>query len=227
MKLQKVFLVLIILFASFQICLGQEKLKAEQINEFGILDCDDFLSRLDNFFNVLKNEPSSTGYVIIYTEKGSRQLKRYETWINGQVYFAKFDSNRLVIKHTKKEDGFRVVFWRVPAEASLPAFVEQKTSFVLPSSTKAFMLATSVYDICPTLSPKLYADYLQANPNMRGHIVVSNKSIKEAKKDGENWLKVLTKEFNVSRNQLKVFYNKNHPYSESETEFWLVPQKKK
>ena len=226
MKAQKMFFVLIILFTSFQTCFGQEKPKAEQIDEFGIISCDDFLARLDNLFNALKNEPDSTGYAIIYTEKDSRQLKRFETWINGQVYFAKFASNRLVIKYAEKEDDFRVVFWKVPAGANLPTFVEQKTSFVLPPSTKAFRLATSVYEICPTLSPKLYANYLQANPNVRGHIVVFNKSIREAKKDGEDWLKILTKEFNVSRNQLKVFYNKNYPYSESVTEFWLVPKKK-
>lgn len=89
------------------------------------------------------------------------------------------------------------------------------------------MLATSVYNLCPTLSPKHYADYLRANPNMRGHIVVFDKSIREAKKEGENWLKILTEEYNVSRNRLRVFYSKKHPYIDSATEFWLVPQKKK
>ena len=77
MKSQKMFLALIILFASFQICFGQVVPKAERIDEFGIITCEDFLARLDNFFIALNNEPSLTGYAIIYAEKGSRQAKDY------------------------------------------------------------------------------------------------------------------------------------------------------
>lgn len=227
MKLQKTFFVLAILFISFQICFGQEKPKANQVDEFGAIGCDDFLARVDNFAYALENEPSSTGYAIIYADKDSRQAKGYEIWLNGQIYFRKFDSRRIIVKRAAKEDIFRVVFWKVRAGADLPIFIEQKVSYVLPSSTKAYRFAMSVHDICPTLSPSYYADYLQANPNMHGHIVIFNKMIKEAKKDGENLLKMLTEEFNIASNRLKVFYKKSPPNSESATEFWLVPQKKK
>ncbi len=44
MKYQKIFLVLIIFCAFFQICLGQEKPKAILVDEFHKFHCDDFLS---------------------------------------------------------------------------------------------------------------------------------------------------------------------------------------
>ncbi|MEO8073665.1 MAG: hypothetical protein ABI686_10510 [Acidobacteriota bacterium] len=229
MKYQKSFLTLITLLASFQICFGQEKLQAEQIDKFGNIACDDFLARLDIFFNSLGNDQHSTNYAIIYSDKNKSQA-RYEAWINGEIYQAKFDDSRFITKRAEKKasvDVVEVEFWKVPVGVDLPDFVEQKKSFVLPLATKAFKLSMSSYDICPTLSPKVFADYLQANPNLRGHIVIFNESIQKAKKEGENWLNLLNKEYDISRNQLKFFYRKSQPNFDVVTEFWLVPRKKK
>jgi hypothetical protein len=66
MKLQNTFLTLLILFVSFQFCFGQEKSKAELIDEFSLLSCDETVARVDNFVAVLKTEPSSKGFVITY-----------------------------------------------------------------------------------------------------------------------------------------------------------------
>lgn len=46
-----------------------------KIDEFGNINCEDELARLDSFANELQNDPASVGYVIIY---GGRKGKRNE-----------------------------------------------------------------------------------------------------------------------------------------------------
>ena len=97
MKLQKILLILLILFDSFQICFGQEKPKAELIDEFGNITCEDLIARQDNLIALLQNDPTAVGYVVIYGKKddlrGSWRNKRF---IDGQTESRRFDEQRII-----------------------------------------------------------------------------------------------------------------------------------
>jgi hypothetical protein len=115
MKMPKAFLFLTILFASFQICFGQEKAEAVLIDEFSSMPCDEFLARIDQFFTDLNNNPSSMGYFVIYPEKiSARKAIPYVNWINAQLALRKFDESRYIIIQGEKRDEQKIEFWRVP-----------------------------------------------------------------------------------------------------------------
>jgi hypothetical protein len=61
MKLRKIFFILVILSASFQICFGQEKSKAILIDDFSVLPCDDFMSGVDRLMAKLAENPALQG----------------------------------------------------------------------------------------------------------------------------------------------------------------------
>ncbi len=232
MKLQKYFLVLIILLASLQICYGQENPQAMKVDEFGKANCEDFWARFDNFFNDLQNDPTSMGYIIIYGEKNSlRANLGYEKLTNGIVRFRNLDSSRLVIIRGEEKDAIHIEFWRVPAGAETPAFVQGNWDLTVKQNKPFILGGYSEGDgICPTnTSVKLFADYLTANPNMRAHIVITDKPTENFANAEKDLLNQLVNEYRISPNRLKFFYvkDKKSPYEFADVEFWLIPQKKK
>ncbi len=222
MKLQKVFLVLIILFASFHVCFGQAKPKAVQVDEFGFITCDDFLSRVDNFFIELENHPNSQGYAVISGENNYLKKKlTYGLWLNGAIREAKRDGSNITKIRSEETGDFKIQFWIVPAGADKPNFNEAEWNFVFPPKTKPFVFHDDYEQICSSVSfEKVYTEYLSANPKSRGHIVIYGKSLKEyqtEKKEAQNLLS------DIPQRQLRFFYVKSdYP----NVEFWLVPNKK-
>ena len=214
MKLQKVFSVLIILFASFEFCFGQEKPKAQLIDEFPNESCDPFLLRIDNFFVELQNNPDSQGYAIIFGAKEDLRRKAgYELLIKDAIAIRNFDKNRIILVRGEEAKHFRIQFWRVPSGSEKPDFKETKWDFVFPPQTKPFKFYDDSTDgICPPAPfETVYAEYLNANSQSRGHIVVYTKSLKKYnkfKKAVQNLLK------GIPINRLRFFHVKReHSYN--------------
>lgn len=232
MKSQKIFLVLIILFVSLQIGFGQEKPKAELIDDMGKETCESFWSRFDSFFNLLQNEPTSTGYIIIHGKKeNSLPVNlRYERLTDGIVRFRNLDRSRLIIIRGEIRDDIQIEFWKVPAGAETPTFTEENWNFKIEQNKPFVLRGYSEGDgICPTnTSVKLFADYLFANPNLRAHIVITGKTIKTFANTKKDLLNQLINEYDISPNRLKFFYVKNKTsYNFDDIEYWILPNKKK
>lgn len=225
MKFIKSSLILPFLFLFIQICIAQETPKAILVDSFGAITCEDVLARNDNFMTELSNNPNSQGYVVIYPKKGSfKQALSFEKLISGSIYFRRFDRSRVTFVRGSQTDEFKVELWRVPPGAETSSFTEEKWIDLAQSLTKPFVYASlSSEDICPTFSPETYADLLKNNPDLRGHIVIFNKSKKEAETEKKEWLKLFTEDQKVPKNRLKFFFAKNDGYPE--VEFWIVPRK--
>lgn len=185
MKLQNTFLTLVILFVSFQICFGQEKPTAILVDEFSILPCDEFLARNDAFFATLQNNPDSQGYAVVSGSSDELHRKiRYELLIKGYIAARKFDDSRIILVRGGETENFSIRFWRVPSGAEKPDFKETKWNFVFPPKSKPFRFYDDSPDIiCPPAPfEKVYAEYLNANPRARGHIVIYATSFKKYKR---------------------------------------------
>jgi hypothetical protein len=232
MKLQKILLIIICLFAVSHFCFGQEVPKAVKIDEFGEANCEDFWARFDNFFNELQNDPTSTGNLIIYGKKNSLSKNLgYEKLANGIVRFRNLDPSRLVIIRGEENDAIHIEFWRVPAGAEQPIFTAGDWDLTIRQNKPFILNAYSDGDgICPAVtSVKLFADYLSANPSMRGHLVITDKTTENFIITKKDLLNELVNEHKIPQNRLKFFYvkNKTYSYEFADIEFWLVPQKKK
>lgn len=223
MKLQKTFLLIILLLAAFQVCFGQETPKAILVDEFSAIGCEDFLSRINNFYIQLQNDPNSQGYAVISGDNSYLRRKlAYELWLNGAVKFLKRDGNRIIKVRSKETSEIKIQLWIVPASAEKPDFDEAIWDFKFPPKTKPFIFHDSFEQICSSVFfENVFVEYLEANPSSRGHIVIYDKSPETYRKEKEKIQKLL---FQIPQNQLKFFYiKKDH----SNIEFWLVPRKKK
>ena len=225
MKLLKGSSILLIFLVSSLVCFGQEKSEANLVDRFGDLSCEDILSRIDYFMYLLSEDPKAQGYVVIYPEKDSiKRALRFERLINGSIYSRRFDKSRIILIRNKEDDAAMVELWKVPFGAEKPFFVEEKWVDVPIEKRKPFIFGSVFVDeVCPTFIPENYANLIKENPNLRGHIVVFNKSKKEAQIEMKEWLKIFTEEYKVPRNRLKIFFGRNEGMPD--VEFWIVPRK--
>lgn len=228
MKISKVFLSLVILFAA-QITWSQESVsQSKLVDEFGALNCEDILGRMDNFMINLNDSPGSVGYVIIHPKKGAtKEGFTRESWIKGSIHFRKFDKTRLLILRGEEEDAFRAQYWLVPAGATKPELKEGKWSYYGGNIQKAFVFYSIFVDSsCPADgSFDGFAEFLRDNPGTRANIVIFNKPTREARKEVDDYIKTITKDGRLSSDRFKVFFAKNNGFSD--VEFWVLPAKEK
>ncbi len=95
------------------------KLVFELIDEFGKLPNDDIRGRLDNFFQVLSNNPNDQGYIINYGTP--LQIAARERLIINHITFRGFDRTRItLIRGGERPDSPYTKFYRVPPGADNP-----------------------------------------------------------------------------------------------------------
>lgn len=159
MKSQKPSLVLMFLFISLQLCFGQAALKAELVDEFSYLSCEDFRHRIDNFVIELAENPNLQGYVYITgKEDDLRKKVGYELLIKGQIALRNFDKSRVSFIRNTDTKNFKVQLWEVPAGAVKPDFKKTNWNFVFPLLTKPFLFHDDFEgeNYCPPLRLKRF-----------------------------------------------------------------------
>lgn len=230
MKLTTAFFILLILFTCSHICFSQEEQKAVLYSAVGNVVEEEFAAHFDAFMQELARNPNLQGYAVIHpklnsTEQNFKRERGYERFIKNRISIVKFDKSRINIVRSNDKDEIEVEFWTVPPGAEKPFPIEEKWAETLPDLTKPFVFGISYFEeIFASFIPEFYADHIRNNANLRGHIVIFNKSKIEASYEAKRWLKILTKEYKIPRNRLKVFFAKND--GSIDAEFWLVPQKK-
>lgn len=224
MKFHQYFFAFLLSLAAFQIISSQEVSNAVLVDEFENISCDDFLARIDNFYIELSNDPSAQGYVVVYGDNSYLRKKlTYELWLNGAIKFRNFDESRITKVRESESGSLKVKLWKVSAGAKKPVFEQTKWNFVFSESAKPFIFYDYFSDqICSRVSfEKVFAEFLKANRDAHGHIVIYEKSAKDFSEMRNKILDLIPE---IPKNQLKFFHVKRN---ESNVEFWLVPRKKK
>jgi len=226
MKSQKVFLVLIVLLAYFQICIGQEESKAVLIDTFSRGSNDDLLARIYNFFPFI--DKNSKGYIIIHGTKISPLSKYlYERKIKGCFQWVKYPVKNFDFVLAEDKDEFRVEFWKVPNGSDKPQFVEIIRDYKLSEMTEPYLIYQYSWfdEYCPLyFNLEFYSKFLKANTsNLIGKIVIREKTLTQYRRVRQKYLKELTESNGISQKQLRFVRAKYE--HESDSEFWLVPVK--
>jgi hypothetical protein len=138
----------------------------------------------------------------------------------------RFDASRINVIRSADSDEAKTEFWIIPAGAMPPEVNGSPWSYDLSEQTKPLLLGTEHSDGvagCVGGSPYLYAEFLKANPKLRGNIVIGASSTADYRRRARETLDELN-EKGVSRGRLKTFFVKVKPNLLQETtEFWLVP----
>jgi hypothetical protein len=120
--------------------------EAIKIDDFGRMGECQFSGRVDNFLGQLQNNPSATGYIIVYQSE-SELPARYEAnsslgRIANYLKFRDFDESRIVIT----DGGFRAELsyelWLVPSGAQPPTPTDTVAKPELPTD-KSFLYDAS------------------------------------------------------------------------------------
>ena len=90
-----------------------------EIDRFGVLPNDEVRARVENFYIELNNDPSATGYIIIYGTE--REITRRETQIRNSIRFRNLDPNRVtIVRGGNRGAGVETVFYVVPSGVTPP-----------------------------------------------------------------------------------------------------------
>jgi len=230
MRLKKILFVLL-LFINLQICFGQEK--AELVDEFGRIFCEDLQIRMQTFYADVKKRPDSVGYIYLYGNK-DKPLEKYlfEISFKSVALIYKFDPHRIQFVQGKDKDSTGGQFWIVPSNVDALILDEEKWSYSLPDFNKPKKLyerQESLFaDICPmvnSLYEELYSKILLGNPTFRGNIVISANSLKDFQKSKKELINEFVNNYKIPADRLRFFNDKNG-YQDN-VEFWIVPTKRK
>ncbi|MBK8466850.1 MAG: hypothetical protein IPL32_13555 [Chloracidobacterium sp.] len=209
-------------------CFGQVSPQAVKVDEFGMVTCGDLLSRIDNLFVQMGNNPNASAFIVIYPKKGLLgKAERQRKFIENIFQRRQSDVDRLRIIRGEESESEAGAFFLLPPGAAAPinevlGWPEKKTLDL----TKPFIFGTEAdEDPCPDFPFSTYARLILSNPNVRGHIVIYPYSRKYRHEVAADWIRTLTAKYGVPRKQLRVFFGTqaNSPYSE----FWIVPVKKR
>jgi len=210
----------------------EANVKPVLIDKFERANCEDVLARMDNFMTQLQNDPSATGYIIIYGKP--RQIAFVERETRNWIKIRNFDPSRLVfIRGSGTGEKAEIELWLVPPGANPPepspqsepeetAEPEEKVEITKPyifgsKFADGIEGCNSDYDI------ELYAETLKANPKSRGNVVIyetSQNNFRKAEKD----VLVELKGSGIARKKIKIFYAKVKPNQLREgIELWFLP----
>lgn len=242
----KILLTLFLLIFAFQISFGQEKPKAEKIDEFGKIPCCDFSSRMDYLLNQIyfeKSSLNSTGYVVIYSNnEDMRTALAYENKVVGHLAMrlGQLSSqqisenkdklqNKIFIIRKKTNEAFRIELWKVEPEAKLSFLRSDEWDLSVINYQKSKLFYTDYFEsTCyPSSGNKHFSEILSANQNLRGHIVIFENSQKGFLKTKNEFLAEIVDKYNVPQNRLRTFFVKIDRDAFPYHELWLVPKRRK
>lgn len=226
MNLRKCIFSLLTLCITFQIVFSQEKSNSILIDEINALPYDHLRGRLDKFLFEIINDPNSTGNIIIYGDRKTPFAKyRYEILLKKHITYRQFPNNRIVFLHGKDAEQLKAQFWKVPPSADKPVLESEDWNYRLTEEIKPFIFHKNswiVEDGFEIFSLELYSNFLIANTDLQGNLVIYGKSAKDFQRTKKQLIKDLVKRNKVSPKQLKFFYVEGR---KKDIEFWFVAER--
>lgn len=236
-------LFLLLLIFSTDICvLAQEQQKtARKFDEYGDINCEDAMARLDNLAITLQQEPGTKAYFIIYRgRKLPGRALPYPSAIKSYLPRRGIDADRILIVDGGEREDMWVETWIVPAGASAPAATPS------PQVKAADSLIPVKYDegwadlftiegktgitddegcSLRSLSLKNFADALRIDPDRRGFLIVYTqfgKGARRARQVAGITRKELVKDQGIAASRIRIIYGGQREYPAME--LWLVPK---
>ena len=204
------------------------------VDKFQRCNCEDVLSRMDNFFTTLQSNPQGAGYLLI--SGNPRAAAGAEREARNWIAIRHFDPTRITIVRGGSEVSAHaeLEMWIIPPGADKPEVLiptEKKVSAeisptpVIPTKPYIFTYQTADgIDGCkPLFDVSGYIEELKQNPKKSGNIVIYEASQNAFRRTEKEILGELV-EGGIARNRLKTFFKKVKPNMLAEgIELWLLP----
>lgn len=214
---------IVLLILSFQVSFGQEKPKAELVDEFGMIDCchptfDMFLSELI--------ETNSVGYVVIYKNKNN-PIESYYYEVSVKSHFMARNIKNIKFVQGRTENSTRTELWKVPQNADKPDFDEEKWDYSFPGKTKSFVFYSDsgVDGICIFFIDLYFQNILSGNKFANLNVIIYANSQQQFLQKRKELRNNLINNYDIEQNRLKFFKKAKTKNVLENAEYWLVPKK--
>ncbi len=228
MKLRRFLFVFLILLVAFQFCFSQGKPKAVLIDKFGKIINDELQARIENFYSSTY-DTNSKGYVIVHGTKDDQLTKyTFERHIKGCFRWGKWSNENFIFVLGEDRIELEVELWKVPSGAGKPQYAETPRDYKLPKLTepRKIYLLNIADEYCPLyFNVEFYSQFLKANFNLTGKIVIYEKTLKNYQREKRKYLRELTETNNISAE--RIVFVRGKYYGEPDAEFWYIPNGKK
>lgn len=106
-------------------CLNDEVINQfvpKDVDKFGVVNYEDEMARLDNYYVELNNNPNAVGFIVVYGGRVNKfgefkeRVKRLQTYIKER----KYDPNRIKVIQGGFREKFEFEFWVSPTKKSFP-----------------------------------------------------------------------------------------------------------
>jgi len=200
------------------------------VDEFSRLPCDDFIYRIDSFFQELSSDPNSKGIVMNRGETKTQLLR--EEMIRSHTDYRNFDKGRLSYIRTPASPSMKTQLWRVPPGSASPISASEVDPGYVISEPRPLLFLRHYPDgegevACPEInSRRLFGLVLAANPQSRGNIVIRGRSWREARDEQGRTLRYLVRTSKIERKRIRFFLRrpsgKLNNY-QPDVEYWYLP----
>ena len=210
---------------------AQERPQPVLLDEFGVLGCEDWLARLDLYFNELRGDPTSSGWIVISGPPDKKQTILFrQSFIDQHAKWRGFDISRVHFARAKTDREFVNQLWRIPPGARPPDVAGGEMSLFIDSNVKPFMMGEKLKFgdlICPNPDEaEVFAKFLNANPGARGNLVVKGVSLNRARAEAQKTLRTFSKKYGITRTRLRAFAArlvKGRNEDEATIVYWYLP----
>lgn len=227
MKLHKIIFTHLLLITTLQICFGQEKPKAELITGFNGRISNDSLLTMADLFQTVLSESDSIGYIILYDVEDNPFYKYlYRRRIKSCFDRRGYTNENNVFLFGKNKNELQIEFWKVPKHSEILKLNTISQDYKISDFKKPHLIYDDNWeeDYCPlNFDLKFYSEFLKANPNLIGKIIISEQNFKNYQKQRFKYFRELTEIYKVLPQQIKFVRGKY--YRSPNNQFWYVPKK--
>jgi hypothetical protein len=154
--------------------------------------CEDLLARTDNLRIVLSQHPTARSAIVINPERDTSGLRPgiIPVLIRNALTRDDFDLSRISIFLGETRAKNQIKFWLVPFGSALPATLGQIWSEgrVIDLSKPVLIGSEDDSGVCPTFSPREFADLINKNKGVAGRVVVRAERNQNAASLGKPWI---------------------------------------
>jgi len=200
------------------------------IGDFESFPCSEFRYLADQFMAELAKDPGSSGYVV---NAGSFDKLASLVWreelIKAQMDVRNFDTSRVFFERAELDGAVRTQLWKMPSMVVRPKIENINNSLSLSPHKKPFILIEQTFfndSECPDVNyPKLFARFLDANPQARANIVVYGQTSAEIWRREKTMITAMTSAFKIRRERIRTFRRRirNDPGHPKGIEYWYLP----
>jgi hypothetical protein len=224
MRLRELYILGLFLLSS---TVAAQDVKPILVDRFDRVSCSDIRARLDQFMIELSKDGDARGFVTLNDDDGTfTEVVRRRALFENHFKVRDFDMERIYFVRKSGLPEFGVELWKVPEAGNLAFSYTSDWNYGVSKRKKPFIVYERGFNESECLFPSgagILADYLSANPDSRGNVVIRCNGRPCFIENKTMILDELGSDGRVSPSRIRFFYVPVRNEFAFNIEYWLLP----